>query len=74
MKLLSNIFVLVLIMAGCSLLGLLAGLWFGGNYTPNLQLGNLRGYEATAQIGLWFGLAIGYVAGSRWLAARRKDN
>lgn len=33
------------------IIGLLVGIWFGGNFTPNFEFFNVRGYEATGPIG-----------------------
>ena len=41
--------------AAILLLSMLAGAWIGGNYAQNFQFNGVRGYEATAQIGLLCG-------------------
>ena len=46
--------IILIIAASITLLVLsvLIGAWFGGNYAENLKFNGVRGYEATAQIGL----------------------
>jgi hypothetical protein len=55
--------------------GLVVGAKYGGNHCGNCEFNGVRGYEATGQIGLLVGEAIGFVAGG-WavfaLLRRRK--
>ncbi len=46
-------------------IGLVAGIFLGGNFATNVELFGLRGYEATA----WLGAGVGLVCGGL-LAAR----
>lgn len=50
-------------------IGMLIGATIGGNYFTEFQLGSLRGYEATGQIGFVLGGAAGLALSYRWLTS-----
>ncbi len=54
------------------ILGLLAGIVFGGNYAVQFVFNGVRGYEATGQIGLIAGALLGLFLGSWALLKGRK--
>lgn len=47
------------------IVGLLVGIWFGGNFTPDFALLNVRGYEATGPIGFVIFALLGLVVSWR---------
>ena len=55
------------------ILGLLAGILFGGNFATDLAFKGVRGYEATGQIGLIIGTLVGLITGWRFLLKKKKD-
>ena len=44
--------------------GLLAGVYIGGNYFIQFEFGGVRGYEAVGNIGAMLGAAMGAVLGA----------
>ena len=44
--------------------GLIVGAYIGGNFFEDFAFNGVRGYEATGQVGLIAGLAIGVTLGS----------
>jgi hypothetical protein len=52
--------------------GLLVGALFGGNFATEFTFIGLRGYEATGQVGLLLGAALGLYAGWRLLFPQKK--
>lgn len=55
------------------ILGLIVGMWIGGNYAPNFVLNGVQGYEATGQIGFIAGVSLGLLFGS-WMFLKKRKN
>ena len=53
-------------------LGVLAGAWFGGNYAQDFQFNGVRGYEATAQLGLIIGSAALFLMGAFYWVKKKE--
>lgn len=54
------------------IVGLLVGIWFGGNFTPDFALLNVRGYEATGPVGFVIFGVVGLIAS--WNLITKKLN
>ncbi len=54
------------------ILGLLIGAVIGGNLAQGFTFNGVQGYEATGQIGLMLGAALGLIAGTILFFKRRK--
>ena len=48
-------------------IGLIAGAFIGGNYAEQFVFNDVRGYEATGQVGFIFGALIGIISSWRLL-------
>ena len=58
-KIIIQIMISIVILA----LGMLIGAWYGGNYATDFQFNGVRGYEATAQIGLLSAMVVLLILG-----------
>jgi len=52
--------------------GLLIGAIIGGNFMQGFIFNGVQGYEATGQIGLMLGAALGLISGARLFFKRKK--
>jgi flagellar basal body-associated protein FliL len=60
--------IIIVVILVTLVLGMLIGAWFGGNYAQDFQFNGVRGYEATAQLGLICGsLALGVMGAIYWV-------
>ncbi len=66
-----RIFVSVLAGLILGVIGLLIGTWFGGNFATEFVFNNVRGYEATGQVGFILFALIGAVGGWQYMAKRK---
>jgi LPXTG-motif cell wall-anchored protein len=55
------------------ILGWLAGAWFGGNYAETVRFNGVRGYEATGQIGMLFGIFVLLLLGAFYYVKKNRD-
>lgn len=46
-----------------AVVGLLAGMYIGGNYFVDFEFGGVRGYEAAGKLGAFLGAALGAASG-----------
>jgi hypothetical protein len=55
--------VVIILFSGliCGMLGMLIGVYLGGNLATNFQFFGVRGYEATGQIGFIIGAVLGAI-------------
>ena len=49
------------------IIGLIAGMLIGGNYLTTFEFNDVRGYEATGQLGFLIGASAGLLTGYRML-------
>ena len=66
-----KIFLIIAAAITLLLLSVLIAAWFGGNYAQNFQFNGVRGYEATAQIGLLCGSLTLLLAGIYFWTKRK---
>jgi membrane associated rhomboid family serine protease len=74
-SILIGIAITVVLIIGLAILGLVVGAVIGGNFFTDFEFANVRGYEATGNLGAIIGAVIGLIAGiivSRKIASSKK--
>jgi hypothetical protein len=65
-----RVIAIILISIVLGFFGLIIGALIGGNFATGFSFNGVQGYEATGQVGLIIGTAIGIIIG--WLVLRKK--